>query len=234
MLYSFPLLAALCAGPPAEKPSLADVLLQSHLNDLNSQDAYCRLHAVNNLAFRTDQAMVVVPRLVKVLQHDRDPEVREAAVYGLGKVGRGDREAIQALVGALHDPEQSVCFGAARSLAEQGDARGVPVLSAALVAWRPGRYLPVLGAASALVFGPLLNGRVESKVGRKFGICLYFLQEIWEDNAEHRQEAADALGSLGPKARAAVPLLRSALQDHEKSVRKATAKALKTIEGKGR
>src|SRR5262249_29873828 len=112
-------------------------------------------------------------------------------------------------------------------------ARGVPVLSAALVAWRPGPYLPVLGYASELVFGPLLNGKVERKLGLKLCFCLVALEEIWDFNAEDRQEAADALGSLGPKARAAGPLLRSALQEHEKSVRKAAAKALEKVQGKG-
>ena len=45
-----------------------------------------------------------------------------------------------------------------------------------------------------------------------------------------RRGAADALGEVGPPAKAAVPALRDALLDQDADVRKAVAEALKRIE----
>jgi len=49
------------------------------------------------------------------------------------------------------------------------------------------------------------------------------------DNCQH---AAEALGLLGPKAKAAIPHLRRLLDDEENNIADATAKALEKIEGK--
>jgi HEAT repeat protein len=46
-----------------------------------------------------------------------------------------------------------------------------------------------------------------------------------------RRQAAGALGSIGPGARAAIPALKAALHDPEAGVREAAAAALAAVEG---
>jgi HEAT repeat protein len=230
MLYSLAFLATICAVDDAR---FWEQLVQNCVKNLESADASDRLRAAHTLGGLGDTARVAVPALVKTVLHDRDSEVREEAAHALGGVGRGERRAVQALVVALRDPEQNVRLRAACSLARQGDARGMPVLAATLLGWRPGPYLPILGRASALVFGPLLNGTVELNVGSELHYCLWRLHVEWDDNAWQRKRAAEALGELGPKARGATPMLRSALHDPHWCAREAAAKALEQVMKKG-
>jgi len=51
-----------------------------------------------------------------------------------------------------------------------------------------------------------------------------------DPNAEVREAAADVLGSIGPSANSAKAALRKAQNDSSEDVRKAAAKALKSIE----
>src|SRR5262245_37256170 len=230
MLYALSFLATICAVDDAQ---YWERFIQSCVKDLESGNSNDRFSAAHTLGGFGERARVAVPALVKTVLHDREPEVREKAAYALGRVGRGERGAVHALVMALRDTEQKVRLQAACSLAWQGDARGMPVLSATLVVWRPGPYLPILGRASALVFGPLLNGTVKWDVGSELHSCLWHLQEEWDNNVFQRKRAAEALGALGPKARGAAPMLRSALQDPDGDVRKAAAEALAEVMKKG-
>ena len=51
-------------------------------------------------------------------------------------------------------------------------------------------------------------------------------------DAVYRESFAQALGKIGPDAKAALPALREGLQDKEERVRTAAAEALKKIEKK--
>jgi hypothetical protein len=55
------------------------------------------------------------------------------------------------------------------------------------------------------------------------------LRDLNDADAQVRREAAEALGELGPNARAAAPALRKALRDKNEAVRDAAAKALEQI-----
>ena len=56
------------------------------------------------------------------------------------------------------------------------------------------------------------------------------IEKLKDPDEEVRQNAAKALGEIGPEAKAAIPALREALKDDYKAVRKAAEDALKEIE----
>jgi HEAT repeat protein len=68
-------------------------------------------------------------RIVDVLMkgtNDGEPQVREAAVLALGKMG--DQRAVPLLIGKLSDPSLAIRLGAIRSLVQIRDSRAVPYL----------------------------------------------------------------------------------------------------------
>jgi HEAT repeat protein len=86
----------------------------------------------------------------------------------------------------------------------------------------------VLGSVLALlVAGPLeaqpSDAETRARVRKLIG-------ELSDDKASVRQSAADQLGSLGTRARAAIPVLRAALGDKELSVRAFAAASLLLID----
>jgi hypothetical protein len=58
----------------------------------------------------------------------------------------------------------------------------------------------------------------------------YLLDELKSGDAATRREAAESLGALGPKARAAIPTLLQLLKDRDESIREAAASALSSID----
>lgn len=70
-----------------------------------------------------------MPRLLPLLKHEHRG-VREWVVHALGDLAPQDREAIQALVAMLDDPDDYVVIKAARALGKIGPAayEGLPAL----------------------------------------------------------------------------------------------------------
>jgi cyclophilin family peptidyl-prolyl cis-trans isomerase/HEAT repeat protein len=67
-----------------------------------------------------------VPALVKVLQADADPEVRQMAAFGLGLLG--DQSAVEPLRAAVADPLPLVAGRAAEALGLLGDTASAPAI----------------------------------------------------------------------------------------------------------
>ncbi len=73
-----------------------------------------------------------VPALVKVMQADADPEVRQMAAFALGLIG--DQSAVEPLRAALADPLPLVAGRAAEALGLIGDTASAPAISKMIVA----------------------------------------------------------------------------------------------------
>ena len=92
------------------------------LRDLESADAETRMRAV--LALEAEGEGLTA--LIDAIESDPDPRVRAAATVGLEE--SEEFAAVQALVGALDDPNPEVVVEAVDSLEFAGDASVVPSL----------------------------------------------------------------------------------------------------------
>ena len=112
-----------------------------------------------------------VPALVRVLQTDGDPEVRQMAAFALGLIG--DASAAEPLRAALADPLPLIAGRAAEALGLIGDAASAPAIAkmvaahaAAASAVAPDEARPhVEGAADAFRLGVYALARLKSYVG---------------------------------------------------------------------
>lgn len=173
--------------------------------------------------------------LVKDLGHRRTA-VRYNAASVLGIFKAKARTALPALVATLHDRERDVRLAAACSLhdIQPGHPAAVPVLAAVVLDRQAEKYLPILGRAARVFFGPLVTGCAGSQDLATLQYCYFDLLIERLNISTQRQFAVWRLGSMGPAARAAAPVLRAALGDPDRGIRESAAEALKDIEGKER
>ncbi|MFQ5796483.1 MAG: HEAT repeat domain-containing protein [Candidatus Bipolaricaulia bacterium] len=173
-----------------------------------------------------------VPALANALQNE-DKLVRFHAAAALVMIGPDARDAIPSLTEALRDESEGVRFTSAFVLGKIGpDAHdAVPGLIEVLrgdVDWRVR-----LRAAWALAeIGPDAMGPDTWDTVLQDAIPP--LIEVLENMAAPaimRQDAAFALGKIGPAAKDAIPALIEAVQDPDAEVRSAAVEALKKIRG---
>jgi HEAT repeat protein len=169
--------------------------------------------------------------------------VRQSAARALGQLG--DKRAVEPLIAALGDQEQTVWQSAARALGQLGDKRAIEPLRAALKA-KDGRMrssaadaLAVLGDERAV--GPLLGRLKDPQYSPPHGPILEgalrqigppavepLMAALKDENWKVRHTAAVVLGWLGDE-RAAEPL-SVALRDAKDYVALAAAAALTELD----
>jgi HEAT repeat protein/lysophospholipase L1-like esterase len=144
-------------------------------------------------------------------------EKRAAAAWRLGQMGAPAREALPALIRALHDPDVNVRWRAGDAIADLGvDAH---CCLAGLVDVLKRADGPGRGAAARLI----------GKIGADAHDAVPFLAEALRDPREDvRAQAVVALGQMGPAARPALPALIAAFEDA--AVRWQVADALGSID----
>ena len=165
-----------------------------------------RVAAARALAMRGEAAAPFVPDLTGALD-DRSRVVRAAAAWALGEVGPAAAPATPDLLRLLRDADPLVRAGAAYALGATGAAARDSALKLIerlddpdeRVRWQAGEALAEIGLDADLV-GPLVR-LVRDAVGPGRGL------------------AAEALGRVGPGARAAVPDLIAAASDPRPEVR---------------
>jgi HEAT repeat protein len=201
---------------------------------LSVGDADHRANAARVLSVFGTKARAAVPALARALG-DREPLVRVLAAEALGKVGAGDRRAVAALAQALRDPERLVRLQAAISLADADPHHPacVPALASGLADLQLLAYLKALGPAAREVFAPLLTGHVGTGSFQAVRSTVSDLEMIRRWNSHERECVAQALGRIGPPAKAAVPALRAALRAPHATLREDAAQALEKIMGEG-
>jgi hypothetical protein len=130
-----------------------------------------------------------VPHLLR-LASDDDPDVRVAAMSGLGSLR--DPRAVEPLLAALGSPHEAIRVTAARALGKIGDARAAAPLVAALKA----REVAVRAAAAAAL-GRLADARAVAPL----------IAALGDESLLVREAAARALGGLADER--AVPALEA-------------------------
>ncbi len=184
--------------------------LTRQLTDPNST---VRLRVTKALAAIGDGA--AARPLAKLLTDEPDEEVREQAVFALGRIGRSEPAAVTACIRALADDSRSVRSRAARALGRLADSRAALPLVRAL----GDSYWSVRRDAENSILN--LGARVvppliESLRSRKFVV---------------RLRATRSLGAIGDR-RAASPLRKLLRTEPDESVREAIEEALASLEGK--
>jgi HEAT repeat protein len=232
-------------------PGSADVprILQA----LNTTDY--TIATVVTEALRKTGASGVGPLLREFQRKENDPRVRIGAARALGILGAlAKNEAVPVLAGAIkEDSDPSVRYAAAVALGKIDPASnvGVEMKASALNALKDlktsysgrleavdvlGRLLPRKAAVPALVEAltsmdySLRNAATTAL--RKIGAAAVepLLEELKPDRrSEFRLATVQALGNLGPQAKAAVPKLLRALEEENPSFNAAVITALTQI-----
>ena len=175
-----------------------------------------------------------------------DEYVRHFAVWAAGQIGAAGAEAVPALLEMLEREEGHAAGPAALSLRRLAAMDGGLVRSLAAPLReadrdrraRAARNLGKLGPAAAPAVDDLVrvledpeeNVRAEAVIalGRIASAAAVpaLVDRLRRDNGWVREEAARALGRIGPSARAAVPDLMHALRRDDPPVRRQAARAL--------
>lgn len=176
-------------GDPADVPAL--------LKALSNPEARLRADAADDLGLIGPAAKAAVPALNAALK-DKEPLVRISAAVALVRVDRGqEKPAVTALIDETNAKEEGLRVAAVEALADVGPAArdAVPTLAKLIkdptgsVQWRAVEALGWTGSETAV---PALLAALKEN---------------------HKDEAAQALMRLGPKAKAAVPELAKLVKD---------------------
>lgn len=186
--------------------------LAAHIAALRDENPTVRSRAADELGLLGESAAEAVPMLIAALHETYEP-VRLNAAYALGAIGE---PAVPKLIETLGAENEQTRRMAAYALGAVGEA-AVPALSEAL------------GAAEDAA-------RVESayalaQIGGTAHTAVPALMARAEDSVvEVRRYSVDALGSIGPEASKAVPVLSDMLaSDSDEQVRFDAALALAQI-----
>jgi HEAT repeat protein len=173
-------------------------------------------------------AREAVPALMGILQRG-ERYVQDEAAWALGRIGPEAREAVSVLIHILETSEADTRQTAAWALGCIGpEARdAVPLLQVMLQ-----EDLSTTGRVEAALALWKLTGPAE-------GVLPVLIEAVRDPDLDVRRLAADALASIGPEAKAAVPSLRQVLdarspgqvlEPHERDACQAAAEALRRID----
>jgi HEAT repeat protein len=175
--------------------------VESLAKQLKDKDSDVRRAAAKSLAEMGAAAKPAVPELTAAVKDDKDLFVRRFAAQALGEIGPDAKDAVPALGKAAREEKKELVEAAVTALGKIGpDA--VPALIDALKGKAPD---PAKGKDKKKVMPAASEG----------------------DDTLRRRKAAEALGAIGPPAKAAVPTLIDALKDT--AVRTEAARALGNI-----
>jgi HEAT repeat protein len=200
------------------------VMILSHLDGdsatsvlvsaLNDKSPAVRALVLAGLGERSDNT--IVPLVVARLSSDKDPFVRKAAAYALGRFRGQERTA--ALIAALNDKDQEVRGAAAVSLGDHQDAAAVGSLTASLS--DKGAFVR---AQAARALG--VNRQTASQA---VPALIRLLDE--DSDGEVKRQAATALGLIGDPA--ALLALERASHDSDSYLAQAARDSIRMIQGK--
>jgi HEAT repeat protein len=148
--------------------------------------------------------------------------IRARALAALRWAGPGKKDAVQAAVRRLGDPDSNVRIEAATTVAVlggDGRAEALAILRAALKNPDTLALVP-LAARGLALFGPTAADAVPE-----------LIPLLARHNAEVRTSVAEALGRIGKSAKPAVPALTKMLDDPDPRVKAVVAVALWRITG---
>lgn len=249
--------AALVIGRMGSKAAVAVPVLCHALRD---KDPVVRERVA--IALGKIRSKVAVPALISVVT-DRYYEDPRYAIWALGRIGPEAKAAVPALLKAyLHDKNTAVSSDAGDALLRIGDCI-VPDLVRVLDEddeWVEGYYAAVLLGSLGPKAKDAVPALIRCLKAKKVDLREAAIRSLGEigagakeavpalagilrertglfDNVEAgyrcRARAAEALGRLGPAARAALPDLLKSLKDNNATVRVRCAEAIKRIDLEG-
>ncbi len=193
-----------------EDPESIGVLEQA----AQDADAGLRRAAIHALAEMEDPRAAAA--LIRALE-DSDPAIRKYAAYGLGEID-STPAIVTGLRRALSDSSAEVRRAVIHTLAELEDYASADALIEALTDGNAENR-----RAAAWAVAELLEDRPTDKA---VDALAHMLRN--DSSAENRRAAAHALGELGSGR--AIDVLRQALDDGDRDVRRAAANALSDID----
>ena len=202
------------------------------IKQLESPDVKARTEAIHALGAIGADAEPAVPALADILTKDPEPVPRFEAAMALGKMRPASRTAVPALAAALTDKDLRVRMNAVIALAGLAtDSRpAVPALTRTLQDKTNETNLNVFSFTireeAAIALGRASAGTPEA--------VAVLTETVKSPSSPEplKQAAVRALGTIGPEARPAVPVLKSMLQDKGPVDPVFVDEALKKIEGK--
>lgn len=166
------------------------------------------------------EANSAVEKLIKVIQKD-DPRVRRAAIFALMGIGPEAAAAVPVLTKTLAHEDFHTQYWACRGLGAIGPA--AKTATADLI------RLTKEGVASSRRNAAAALGQIGPGIGEEGVAAL--AEALQEFSEPVREQAAIALGRLGPFAKSAAPALESVLKKRTISARVPAALALWLITG---
>ena len=164
-------------------------------------------------------AQTAVPALITVLSSHKGSQhhLPSTAAAALGKIGPAAAAAIPALIGALRREHIKMRFSVAQAVKGinpvPAAAELIPLLAEEKTSWGASHVLAEIGAAAVPDLVAVLIG--EKRLSRF-----------------HAYITLKTLGSIGPPAASAVPVLVRLLRDSDGSIRCEAAKAMAAIQGR--
>ncbi len=216
---------AAARGLGAIRPTVPGVV-DSSMHALGDPDEFVRHLAVRSL---TREGAADVPKLVALLSDDQ-AEFRMGAAKALASLnGRDLRPAYGALVAALEDPSAGVrkeavyaVENAVRIDAEGFEAFAARCREALSVGWRhEDPKIRHLALMTLRELGPEADRGAASIPG--------LIAALTDDDPDIRRLAAEVLRAYGPRASQALPALREACNDQDRSVRHEARRAIEVI-----
>jgi HEAT repeat protein len=167
-------------------------------------------------------AKKAVPALAEIIKSDKNVRARCESLIALGAIGAEAAEAVPAVIQALNDPQEKVSYSACYALGRIGPTAIGAKLELQKKLTDPDEFV-ALAAAWALA-------QIDPQCSQVAAVSVpVLIKGLTYPEPKIRREAALSLRSLGPLAKAAVPALKTAVNDPDEAVRDTATAALKAI-----
>ena len=197
LLFSTPLSAIGADNTSAEAE-------RNLLSDLRGKPARQRFYGAESLYNAGDRASAAAPGLVKMLPTEPDPEVRAMIARAIGATSAHFDGAVPTLITTLQeDRAPDVRAGAAQALGRIG-LRGAEAVPALITALRDQSNAALREQAAKA-----LGAKGFADYGNEIAPAL--TTALSDDSSDVAAAAGDSLRALGPRAIAALPMLRALL-----------------------
>ncbi|HEY9714047.1 MAG TPA: HEAT repeat domain-containing protein, partial [Chroococcales cyanobacterium] len=165
-------------------------------------------------------AELAVPVLIKTVQTDSEPVIRQAAARALGDFGAQATSAVPVLIQVIKEGDKDSRVAAAYGLSS------IPAGSSDITS-----LIALLGdeTDSARIAAAKSIGGLGSEAVSAVPALTRLLQD---KNDEIKSAAVKALGKIGPDAKAAIPDLKNAMKDPDPEVKSEAADAIRKIKDK--
>jgi HEAT repeat protein len=229
-------LILLVPGSPAYAPTLFARYAHVHFGHgvgywtdaLNDPDQKVRHRAIYALGMMGEDAGEAAPSLAAIMLDDPDSDIRSAAALALSKMAPASRSVVPALARALDDDDALVRMNAANALLRlRRDAR--PAVPALIQAMREKRNESNAGRFTVSIQETVTLALGHASAGSDEGVPALLEALDRPPNDSVLYSAIQALGDVGPEARAALPRLRELANDSNPAISGLAREAIRKI-----